>query len=64
VIREERRQEKIAAADLLAMSFSAGAQAHGGVLLGDAKIKANHIALHTRALAEKEIPRVIPEYDE
>jgi hypothetical protein len=57
VIRAERREEKIPAADFLAMTFVASAQAHGGVLLGDAKIKANAIALHTKPVAEKDIPK-------
>ena len=61
VIRDERRQEKLAKADLDAMWFSAGSQAHGGVLLGDKRIKANVLALHTRPLKPDELPVVLPE---
>ena len=57
VIRDERFNEKISAADFANLTFTAGAQAKGGVLLGDNKYKANAISLHTRALADKDIPR-------
>ena len=57
VVRDERWEEKISGAELANLTFSAGAQAKGGVLLGDKKFKANVIMLQTRALTEKEIPR-------
>ena len=61
VIRDERRAEKLSRPELLAVWFSASSQAHGGLFLGDKKIKANAIALHTRAIQADELPVVLPE---
>lgn len=57
-IRDEKRAEKWPGAELATMTFSATAQAKGGVLLTADKIRANAIALHTRALQPSEIPVV------
>lgn len=61
VIRDERRKEKFAWADLEKMSFAASSQAKGGVQLGDTKLRANAIALHTRPIKDDELPVVLPE---
>ncbi len=61
VIRDDRRKEKLAWTDLEKMMFSASSQAKGGVSLGDAKLRASSIALHTRAIKQAEIPVVLPE---
>lgn len=61
VIRDGRRREKIAWAELAKMSFSAGDKAHGGVLLGDHNVMAHVIALHTRPIAQSELPEIRPE---
>jgi hypothetical protein len=61
VIRDERRTEKIAWADLQKMTFSAGSKAHGGVMIGDKELRANVIALHTRPIAPDELPKILPE---
>ena len=61
VIRDELRKEKFPASDLATLTFSANSQAKGGVLLGDQKIRANAIALHTRAIAPSEIPAPTPD---
>lgn len=61
VIRDERRKEKFAWKDLDTMMFAASSQAKGGVLLGDGKVRANSIALHTRAVADSELPKILPE---
>ena len=60
VIRDERRTEKMAKEELAELTFRANAQAKGGVLLGDKKIRANAIALHTRALKPEDLPYVTP----
>jgi len=57
VIRDERWEEKIPGSELPTLTFSANSQAHGGVLLGDKKYRANAIALHTRPIADTEIPK-------
>ncbi len=57
VIRDERWNERIDGKDLPALTFTAGAQAKGGVLLGDQKLKANAISMFTKKLDEKQIPR-------
>lgn len=61
VIRNDRREEKLSRAELEAISFHAGAQARGGVLLGDKGIRANALALHTRALKPEELPYTTPD---
>jgi hypothetical protein len=61
VIRDERRKEKIPFTELAQMGFSASSQAKGGVLLGDKKIRANSIALHTHAVKDSELPVILPE---
>ena len=61
VIRDELRHEKFPAADLATITFSASSQAKGGVFLSDKKIRANAIALHTRAIQPDEIPVVTPD---
>ena len=60
-VRDEKREEKFPGADLATLTFSASSQAKGGVLLGDKKVRANTIALHTRALKTEEIPVVTPD---
>lgn len=56
VVRDERRAEKFAGADITGMSFQASAQAKGGVLLTDKLIRANVIALHTKPVAPEAMP--------
>lgn len=60
-VRDEKREEKFPGADLETLMFSANSQAKGGVLLGDKKIRANTIALHSRALKQDEIPTITPD---
>jgi hypothetical protein len=57
VIRDERSEEKIPAAELANLTFTAGAQAHGGVLLGEKQLRANALALHTRVIPDAEIQK-------
>jgi hypothetical protein len=61
VIRDERREENIAWSDLEKMSFSAGQRAHGGVMIGDKELRANAIALHSRAIQQSELPVITPD---
>lgn len=61
IIRDDRRTEVIAWDQLGAMRFSAGTQARGGVLLGDAGLRANAIALHSRRIARSELPVIEPD---
>jgi hypothetical protein len=56
VIRDEKRQDKLPGSELATLTFQAGAQAKGGVLLGG-KLRANAIHLSTRAIKDDEIPR-------
>lgn len=58
VIRDDKRAEKIPYTEMGKMSFTASAQAKGHVTLGDKKIIANGIALHTRAIKDSELPVV------
>ncbi len=61
VIRDERRKEKLAWADFEKLTFAASSQAKGGVLLGDGKLRATSIALHTRPIKDDELPKILPE---
>lgn len=61
VIRDELRQEKIPFAELEKMTFAASSQAKGGILLGDKKIRASSIALHTRPVKDSELPVILDE---
>ena len=63
VIREELRKEKLSHDELDATLFAASSQASGGVILGDKKVVANAIALHTHAIDPKDIPRPTPDED-
>jgi len=56
VVRDERRTEKFAGADITNMMFQASAQAKGGVLLTDKLVRANSIALHTKPVALEDMP--------
>jgi hypothetical protein len=64
VIRDERRFEKFAMKDVGSLVFSASSQQKGGILLGDAQLRANVIAFHSRALKDSEIPRPTPEEEQ
>jgi hypothetical protein len=61
VIRDSRRVEKLTKDELATLTFRASAQAKGGVLLGDKQIRANAIALHTRALKPDDLPFITPD---
>jgi hypothetical protein len=61
VVRDERRREKLTAAELAGIYFTTSAQAKGGVMLGDQKLVTNALALHTRAVAADELPVVLPD---
>jgi hypothetical protein len=61
VIRDELRQEKLPFAELEKLSFSASSQAKGGIMLGDKKIRASSIALHTRPVKDSELPVILDE---
>jgi hypothetical protein len=62
VIRDELRKEKLPASALETLTFTASAQAKGGVML-DGKLRANVLALHTREIQPDEIPQVTPDDD-
>lgn len=61
LIRDERRAEKLPFAELEKMLFAASSQAKGGIILGDNKLRANAIALHTRPIKQEELPVILDE---
>lgn len=65
VVRREERKEHFPAAELATMSFQASSQSgkgeQGSVLLGDQKVVANVIALHSRVIDPKELPEIRPD---
>lgn len=68
VIRSERRQEEIPAAQLATMWFQAAAKSgkgdQGAIMLGDQKIICNSLALHSRVIHKDELPQIRPDEDE
>ena len=63
-IVNDKRTARIAGADLATMTFSATSQAKGQVTLGDGKITAQVIALHTHVLKDSELPRITADDDD
>lgn len=61
VIRDERWNEKLPAAEVAAMTFTASSQAKGGILLGDKKVRAQALAFHSKPVDAKQIPTVTPD---
>ena len=61
LIRDEKRAEKIPFAELEKMSFAASSQAKGGIMVGDKKLRAASIALHTRQVKDSELPVILEE---
>ncbi|MEO8846053.1 MAG: hypothetical protein ABI591_12380 [Kofleriaceae bacterium] len=65
VIRDDTRQEKFPTSALASMTFEApsksGKSQSGAVLLGEQKVVANVIALHTHALKADELPAIRPD---
>jgi len=61
VIRDDRRHEHFPWTDFENLTFEASSQAHGGVFLGDKRIRANAIALHTHAITPDQLPVVLDE---
>lgn len=60
-VRDEKREDKFPGGELETLMFSANSQAKGGLLLGDKKIRANTIALHSRPLTPDELPTITPD---
>jgi hypothetical protein len=56
VIRQDRRQERIDGAGLATMTFTAGSQAKGAILLGPQQLRAQSLALHSRAIDPASFP--------
>jgi hypothetical protein len=60
-IKDDRRTTKFGADSLPTLRFTATAQAKGQVMLGDANVPANVIALHSHALTDAELPHILPD---
>lgn len=61
VIRDDKRTERIPWSELSKMSFTADSQGKGHIALGDKKIIANALALHTRTIKADELPVIRPD---
>ena len=61
VIRGERRHEELPASQLATIQFAMGTQGRGTVFLGDDKLQANVIALHSRDITAEQLPQILPE---
>ena len=60
VIRDDKRQERIAGDELATMTFEAGSQAKGAIQLGPNKLRAQSLALHTKPVDPASIPQRDP----
>ncbi len=58
VIRDERRAERIPWEELSKMTFTATSQGKGHIALGDKRIIANALALHSRTIKDDELPAI------
>ncbi len=58
VVRDERRQDKLTGDDLRGETFSANAQAKGGVMLDKKNIRASAITMFTHPLKADDLPKV------
>ncbi len=63
LIRDERRREKIGRAELEAATFESSPAARGQILIGDAKIPASALALHSRPVRDDQLPTILPDED-
>lgn len=61
IIRDERRQETLSAEEISAATFEAAPQAHGEVLIGRGKLRAQAIALHRKPVTKADLPVILPE---
>lgn len=59
IIRNERRTEMLSMAELTEATFEAASQAHGEVLVGKDKHRAQAIALHTKPLTQADLPVIL-----
>lgn len=59
VIRDERREEQLPAAEVAAATFEAASQAHGEILLGVEKYRAQAIALHRKPVTKADLPVIL-----
>ena len=59
IIRDERREEQLPAAEVAEATFEAASQAHGEVLIGKGKLRAQALALHRKPLAQTDLPVIL-----
>jgi len=60
VIRDDERHEQLGKDELATMTFEAGSQAKGSILLGPNKLQAKALAFHSRVVDPSEIPQRDP----
>ncbi len=61
IIRDERRVESLPMEEVAAATFEAASQAHGEVLIGTKKLRAQAIALHRKPVTEADLPKILPD---
>jgi hypothetical protein len=61
IIRDERRQEVLPMAEVAVATFEAAPQAHGEVLFGAKKLRAQAIALHRVPVTAADLPKILPD---
>ena len=60
-IADERRKQKYSRAELDALTFTMDYEKKNQILVGDAKLRAEALALHSNALAPDELPQSRPD---
>jgi hypothetical protein len=60
VIRDNKRQERLTRDELATLTFEAGSQAKGSILIGPNKLAAKALAFHSRIVDPSELPQRDP----
>lgn len=64
IIHKNVRVRRLSREELESATFTANPQGKGEILFGDERIPTNSIALHTRPVAESDLPVILPEESE
>jgi hypothetical protein len=61
LIANERRENKLSAAELASVTFEMAEKGQNEIYVGDKKLKASAIAIHARALSASDLPHILPD---
>jgi hypothetical protein len=61
IIRDERRKERLTAAQLAGVTFEMGGRKQNAIYIGSEKLQAQVLALHTKPLRADQLPVILPQ---